>query len=114
MAQMMKVVGEEGTSIDDFLLYLKAEYIDAVYLQQDAYNDIDGATDAERQKHVFSVLFSTVNAKLEFSDKDSARKFFHQLTQKTKDWNRIAMDDSRFEGIETELTGMVAEVTANA
>jgi vacuolar-type H+-ATPase catalytic subunit A/Vma1 len=34
--QMMKVVGEEGTSIDDFVVYLKAEYLDAVYLQQDA------------------------------------------------------------------------------
>ena len=32
--QMMKVVGEEGTSIDDFITYLKSEFIDAVYLQQ--------------------------------------------------------------------------------
>ena len=41
---MMKVVGEEGTSIDDFVLYLKAEYLDAVYLQQDAFDAVDGAT----------------------------------------------------------------------
>ena len=44
---MMKVVGEEGTSIDDFVIYLKSEYLDAVYLQQDAYNEIDAACSAE-------------------------------------------------------------------
>ena len=48
--QMMKVVGEEGTSMDDFVTYLKSEYLDAVYLQQDAYHEIDTACPAERQK----------------------------------------------------------------
>lgn len=114
VAQMMKVVGEEGTSIDDFLLYLKSEYIDSVYLQQDAYNDIDGATSAERQKHVFAFLFLVVSSQLKFHDKDKARHFFHQLTQKTKDWNRIEMNDPAFIKTEKELAGMVAEVAANA
>ena len=45
---MMKVVEEAGTSMDDYV-YLKAEYLDAVYLQQDAYDEVDGATSAERQ-----------------------------------------------------------------
>ncbi|MDZ4197982.1 MAG: V-type ATP synthase subunit A, partial [Kiritimatiellia bacterium] len=44
--QMMKVVGEDGTSLDDFILYLKAEFLDAVYLQQDAFHEIDAATPA--------------------------------------------------------------------
>ena len=43
VGQMMKVVGEEGTSIDDFVLYLKSEYIDATYLQQNAFNETDAA-----------------------------------------------------------------------
>lgn len=114
VGQMMKVVGEEGTSIDDFMLYLKAEFIDAVYLQQDAYNDIDGASSADRQKHVFGILFGILVAKLHFSEKDAARDFFHKLTQKTKDWNRIDMDDPAFKKTEEELTTMVSEVKANA
>ncbi len=114
VSQMMKVVGEEGTSIEDFMLYLKSEYIDSVYLQQDAYNDIDGATSAERQKHVFDILFSVLDAQLAFKDKEPARNFFHQLTQKTKDWNRVAMEDPNFEKLEKELAGMVAEVKTNA
>ena len=32
--QMMKVVGEEGTSAEDYIIYQKGELLDAVYLQQ--------------------------------------------------------------------------------
>ncbi len=114
IAQMMKVVGEEGTSIDDFMVYLKAEYMDAVYLQQDAYDDIDGASSEERQHHVFGVLFSIITSKLHFTEKEDARTFFHLLTQKTKDWNTVDMPDPKFKTIEKELTDMVAEVKTNA
>ena len=35
---MMKVVGEEGTSIDDYVTYLKGEMLDAVYLQHNSFD----------------------------------------------------------------------------
>ena len=54
--EMMKVVEEEGTAMADFVVYLKAEYLDAVYLQQDAFDPVDGATSAERQRHVFALV----------------------------------------------------------
>jgi V/A-type H+-transporting ATPase subunit A len=60
--QMMKVVGEEGTSIDDFVVFLKSEYIDAAYLQQDAYHEVDGASSAERQRYVFERIHRLLGA----------------------------------------------------
>jgi len=109
--QMMKVVGEEGTPMEDFLLYLKAEYLDAVYLQQDAYHEIDAATPAERQRYVFHRLFKILKTKMKFSDKDTARRFFLRLTQMTKDWNRVAMDSPDFAALEQQIEKAVAEVT---
>jgi len=116
--QMMKVVGEEGTSIDDFQLYLKSEYLDAVYLQQDAYHEIDGATSAERQKYVFGVIAKIMRTKMSFADKEAARRFFQNLTQVTKDWNRVPAkfdlqegDGKEFETLEQRIEKMVAEVT---
>jgi V/A-type H+-transporting ATPase subunit A len=114
VGQMMKVVGEEGTSIDDFTLYLKAEYIDATFLQQDAFNDVDAATSADRQKHVFNVMLRILQADMKFDDKANARKFFHQLTQTTRDWNRIEMEAGEFKELQTKLENMVSEVSENA
>ena len=114
IGQMMKVVGEEGTSIDDFTLYLKSEYVDATYLQQDAYDPVDGATTAERQQAVFSVLAQILRTDMAFKDKTEARRFFHQLTQTTRDWNRLEIETDEFKQTQARLESMVAEVTKNA
>jgi len=114
IAQMMKVVGEEGTSMEDFVVYLKAEYLDAVYLQQDAYDPVDSATSAERQRHVFGALAGILRAALRFTEKEQARHFMHGLTQITKDWNRIAMDAPEFRATEERIRRTVAEATGRA
>ena len=111
--QMMKVVGEEGTSIEDFITYLKSEYLDAVYLQQAAYHEIDAACSADRQKYVFDRVYKILKTSMEFKDKDSARGFFLKLTQATKDWNRVAFDSSEFKSLEEQIFNSVAEVTKN-
>lgn len=112
--QMMKVVGEEGTSIDDFVVYLKAEYLDAVYLQQDAYHEVDAATSADRQKYVFDRIHGVLKAQTTFEEKDAARQFFQKLTQLTKDWNRVPEDSPDFKNLEARAEQMLAEVTAHA
>ncbi len=111
--QMMKVVGEEGTSMDDFIVYLKSEYLDSVYLQQDAYHEIDAACSAERQKYVFDRVYTILQTSFEFSDKDSARGFFLKLTQATKDWNRVAFDSEEFKNLESQIFSSVKEVSKN-
>ena len=111
---MMKVVGEEGTSIEDFIVYLKSEYLDAVYLQQDAYNEIDAACSAERQKYVFDKIYTILMTPMTFTEKDVARTFFLKLTQATKDWNRVAFDSQEFKDLESSIFASVKEVSANA
>jgi V/A-type H+-transporting ATPase subunit A len=109
--QMMKVVGEEGTSIDDFVVFLKSEYLDAVYLQQDAYHEVDGATSAERQRYVFDRIYRMLRCKFSFGNKDDARRFFQRLTQTTRDWNRVDQQAVEFRQIEQQIEQMLAEVS---
>ncbi len=108
--QMMKVVGEEGTSIDDFTVYLKSEYLDDTYLQQDAFHAVDCATSADRQKYVFGKITRILGTAMKFDNKETARRFFQALTQATKDWNQIAMDDEAFKEQESRIDKMLAEV----
>jgi len=112
--QMMKVVGEEGTSIEDFVMYLKSEFLDAAYLQQDSFHDVDGATSAERQQYVFAKVNGILNTPVFFPDKDTARKWFLQLTSVVKDWNRVEMESEEFKQLEQRIDAMLAEVSENA
>lgn len=112
VGQMMKVVGEEGTSIDDFIVYLKSEFLDSCYLQQNAFNDVDAATPVDRQQHVFGYITHFMKTKLKFENKEAARSFFQTLTQATRDWNQLAFDSDEFKKQQEQLDHMIAEVTS--
>lgn len=114
VGQMMKVVGEEGTSIEDFTVYLKGEYLDAVYLQQDAFDEVDAATAGDRQEYVFARILKMLKTHMNFTEKDEARQFFQKLTQMTKDWNRIHIEKAEFKQMEDQLMTALAEVTEYA
>ncbi|MFP4383815.1 MAG: V-type ATP synthase subunit A, partial [Spirochaetia bacterium] len=85
--QMMKVVGEEGTSLEDFIIFLKGDFLDAVYLQQNSFDPIDAAVSTERQQRVYDILFRILSAELDLQTKQEARGFFNQLRQKFLDYN---------------------------
>ncbi|WP_372796183.1 V-type ATP synthase subunit A [Pontiella sp.] len=111
VGQMMKVVGEEGTSIDDFIKYMKSEYIDATYLQQNAFVETDAANSVERQSYVFDRLLKLLDTKMKFADQGEARSFFQQLTQTCRDWNNSEFQSDDFKRIEEEMSKALAEVS---
>ena len=104
IGQMMKVVGEEGTSLADFTIYLKAEFLDAVYLQQNAFSESDATTPTERQKIMFDVVEKALFTDYAFEEKDDTRKFFMDLQQTFIDWNDKAMDSAEFASLRKTLS----------
>ncbi len=107
--QMMMVVGEEGTSLDDFETYLKAEFLDAVFLQQNAFDPVDAATAPERQKHMFEVVFTVLTRSFSFESKDQAREFFYQLRQIFIDWNYMDADADQYAEQEKKINSQIEE-----
>ncbi|MDR2516250.1 MAG: V-type ATP synthase subunit A [Spirochaetaceae bacterium] len=107
--QMMKVVGEEGTSIDDYIVYLKGELLDAVYFQQNSFDAVDAAVSPERQIYTFQILLKIMASVFSFGDKDEARAWFNQLRQKFLDYNGSEWQSDRFRGFENEIKTTVAE-----
>ncbi len=108
VGQMMKVVGEEGTSLEDFTQYLKSEFLDAVYLQQNAFSEVDASTPAERQKEMFDVVEKALLSEYTFSDKDETRKFFLSLQQAFIDWNNTPTADAGFAKGKESLLAQIA------
>ena len=114
VGQMMKVVGEEGTSLSDFATYLKAEFLDAVYLQQNAFSDNDATTPVARQKTMFDVLEKALLADYSFTEKGDLRKFFMDLQQTFIDWNDKAVDSAEFAELRTAILDKISASTARA
>ena len=108
---MMKVVGEEGTSLSDFTTYLKAEFLDAVYLQQNAFSEADSSTPVERQKIMFDMLEKVLLGKFEFPEKDATRRFFMDLQQKFIDWNDKQFGSDEFAAAKDALLQRIESAT---
>ena len=112
VGQMMKVVGEEGTSLDDFTTYLKAEFLDAVYLQQNAFSEADASTPVARQREMFDVVEKALGQTYKYKAKDEMRKFFMELQQAFIDWNDTDFKDARFASGKAALLEKIARAAA--
>ena len=99
----MDVVGEEGTSLPDFIKSLKAEFIDAVYLQQNAFDDVDAYNTMERQVYVFKKITEILKKDITAKDKDDARQTFFQLTALVKNWNSSEWESEDFKKFEEQI-----------
>ncbi len=101
--QMMKVVGEEGTTLDDYIVYLKGDFVDSCYYQQNSFDPVDATVSVERQKHVFALLLEILRADFALSDKKEARNFFNALRQRFLDWNGTSDKKEEYQTIEKDI-----------
>lgn len=108
ISQMMKVIGEEGTALADYTDYLKGEFLDFVYLQQNAFDAVDEATSKERQQYVFNFIYDILQSQFAFVIKEEALHFFQTLRQLFRGWNSSPWQSSEFERIEAEISSFVA------
>ncbi len=111
IGSMMKVVGEEGTSVEDYTVYLKGEMLDAVYLQQNSFDDIDTNCTTVRQRYVSDKLITLLGSDYEINSKEEARAFFNRLRQRFIDWNYSEFEGGDFKKIEEQIDELYSSVS---
>ena len=106
---MMKVVGEEGTPIEDYITYLKSEMLDAVYLQQNSFDLVDANAGTSRQRYVTDKLITVLGSDFALDNKDDARAFFNRMRQRFIDWNYTEFKSEAFEKAEESINALYIE-----
>lgn len=106
---MMKVVGEEGTTLEDYTVYLKEEMIDAVYLQQNSFDAVEANCGIERQRYISDKLVYILGSDYNLRDKDEARSFFNRMRQRFIDWNYTEFKSDAFKKAEADIDTLYAD-----
>ncbi len=106
--QMMAVVGDEGTSVDDYEVALKSDFFDNCYLQQNAFDEIDGATPHERQVFVFDKVLEILELDLDVADKEQARQAMVTVSDLFRNWNYAAPDSDDYTRLLGEIDAFIA------
>jgi V/A-type H+-transporting ATPase subunit A len=108
VSSMMKVVGEEGTSIDDYIVYLKGEFLDSVYLQQNSFDAVDAAVSPDRQRRSYRLCLEVLGAAIDAKDKEDARSWFYGLRQKFLDLNGTEWGSAKYGEMEGAIRDLIA------
>ena len=109
IGSMMKVVGEEGTTLSDYIVFLKSEMLDAVYLQQNSFDLVEANCGKLRQRYVTDKLVYVLGSDYAVQNRDDARSFFNQMRQKFIDWNYTEFESEAFKAAEAEIDALYAE-----
>lgn len=107
IGKRMEVVGEEGTSLEDMIIHLKAELYDFCYLQQNAFDPVDAYCPLERQIPLFRLINHIFETPFDFPSRDRAREFFLTLQSKIKSMNSIAFETDEYKKAMSQIQEMI-------
>ena len=109
--QMIQVTGEEGVTLEDFILQQKALFLDMVYLQQDAFDEVDSSCPIERQKNSFDLVCDLINRKYHFEDKSAVRDFFTRLTGLFRNLNYAAENSPTYASYRKQIDDLASQAS---
>jgi len=93
----MEVIGQEGITLNEMVIYLKSELYEFAYLQQNAFDKEDAYCPLERQVALFSLINAIFNGDFYFNSHDTASSFFISLQGEIKNMNFIPFKSDRYE-----------------
>ncbi|MEO0525013.1 MAG: hypothetical protein AAF088_19045, partial [Pseudomonadota bacterium] len=56
MGQMMQVTGEQGVTVDDYMSWQRALFVEMIYLRQDAFDEVDASVSLLHQRLIFDLI----------------------------------------------------------
>ncbi|WP_035480977.1 V-type ATP synthase subunit A [Aliagarivorans marinus] len=114
IGQMMQVTGEEGISLEDYVVYQKALFLDMVYLQQDAFDKVDSSCSFERQRFVFGKVVKIIRQAYNFANKDAARKYFVSMTRYFRNFHYAKENTTEYQDYIERIDMLFEDILAEA
>jgi len=107
--EQINILGDDGVPITYHEDYWKAELIDFVILQQDAFDDIDKSTPLERQKYMLQLVMEVCNRTFPFNQFDQVAPFFKNLIYQFRQMNYSAFNSEKFQKYEQAIRNLITE-----
>lgn len=109
IASNIILMGEKGVTDETYIQFHKSELVDAVFLQQNSFHEVDGVTNPQRLRDMFDMVWKIVNAPIEIKGKDKIRSHFNFLRQAFIDWNSLQPDEEGFESQKHRILNLIKQ-----
>lgn len=109
VAEQINILGDDGVPIDYHERFWKAEVIDFIILQQDAFDKIDCSTSLERQKYMLTSVLNIYNTKFSFESFEEVATFFKRIINQMRQMNYSEFKSEKYIQNEKELFTIIDE-----
>lgn len=107
IASNIILMGEKGITDESYIRYQKAELLDAVFLQQNSFHEVDGVTHPERLRAMFNMVKEVIDTPVDIKGKEDIRSHFNFIRQAFLDWNYMGQDEAGIEKQQTKLLNLI-------
>jgi V/A-type H+-transporting ATPase subunit A len=95
-AEQINILGDDGVPVEYHERFWKSELLDAVILQQDAFDATDAYTSFGRQKYMYNMVLGICERKFEFAGFEECSSFFKELVNLFKQMNYTEFESKAF------------------
>ena len=107
--EQINILGDDGVPVDYHEEFWKAEVIDYVILQQDAFDKIDAVCPLERQRYMLDVVMDICKHDYSFDIFTEVSEYFKRVINLCKQMNYSEFHSKDFENYEKKLKELLAE-----
>ena len=103
IAEQINILGDDGVPVEYHVTFWKAELIDFVVLQQDAFDEIDAVTPLERQKAMLDIVTDICRSEFNFDNFQQVTDFFKKVINICKQMNYSEYKSEKYSNYVAEL-----------
>jgi V/A-type H+-transporting ATPase subunit A len=105
--EQINILGDDGVPLEYHKIFWRAEVVDFIILQQDAFDNIDANCSMERQEYMLDKVLDLVHRDMQFDSFEGINPYFKKLINILKQMNYSEFKSADFkkyeEALETEL-----------
>lgn len=109
ISEQINILGDDGVPVEYHVTFWKAELIDFVILQQDAFDDIDCNSPLARQKYMLDLVAKICHTEFEFEDFNQVTAFFKGLINVLKQMNYSEFESDDFKKYLAQCEEMIVK-----
>lgn len=109
ISEQINILGDDGVPVEYHVIFWKAELIDFVILQQDAFDDIDCNSPLVRQKYMLDLVTKICHTEFDFDDFNQVTVFFKNLINVLKQMNYSEFESEDFKKYQAQCEEMIVK-----
>jgi V/A-type H+-transporting ATPase subunit A len=113
-SDQINILGDDGVPLEYHISFNKAEIIDFIILQQDAFDKIDSSTPLKRQQYMVNKVLGISDAEFDFDNYEEINAYFKKVINILKQMNYSEFQSDAFNDLESQLEELLNQKRVSA